>query len=102
MSGTHVPEGPKILVLTLLYNDNSFSGADFSAIPFRTVRSHLGIDVFVFSRGMKVDSVTPQSFFPYSQLAVGCLCQLQADKYNVHFSPKQPDEWRVCIIQLTG
>ena len=29
MSGTHVPEGPKILVLTLLYNDNSFSGADF-------------------------------------------------------------------------
>ena len=53
MSGTHVPEGPKILVLTLLYKDNLFSGADFSAIPFRTVRSHLGIDVFVFSRGIK-------------------------------------------------
>ena len=76
MSGTHVPEGPKILVLTLLYNDNSFPGADIFAIPFRTVRSHLGIDVFVFSRG------------PYSQLAVGCLCRLQADKYNVYFSPK--------------
>ena len=29
MSGTHAPEGPKILVLTLLYNDNSFSVADF-------------------------------------------------------------------------
>ena len=71
MSRTHVPEGSKFLVLTLLYNDISFSGADFSAIPFRTVRSHLEIDVFVFSRGMKVDNVTPQSFFPYSQLAVG-------------------------------
>ena len=92
----------KIVVLSLLYKDNSFAGADFSAIPVRTVHSHLGIDVLVFSRDMKVDNVTPQSFFPYSQLAVGCICRLQADKKNVYFSPKQLDEWRVCIIQLTG
>ena len=75
-----------------LCKDNSFAGAVFSAIPVRTVRSHLGIEVFVSSRGMKVDSVTPQSFFKYSQLAMGCLCRLQAVKNNVLLSPKQLDE----------